>query len=104
MPVEFIGKPIEVKLSEDAAAVPVAFRLGRKEYKVADVLQHWEEHASGQAIPRHDDWRSGPQRVYYRLRTSEGEVYEVYMDWLATRRQGARRQEKSKWFAYRRIS
>jgi hypothetical protein len=104
MPVEFIGKPIEVELSEDAARVPVAFRLGGKEHKVADVLQRWEEHGFGQAIPGHGDWRSPPQRVYYRLRTTEGEVYEVYVDWLPTRRQGRRRQEKSKWFAYRRIS
>jgi len=103
MPVEFIGKPIEVELSEDAAPVPVAFRLGDKEYKVADVLQRWEEHASGQAIRGHDDGRAGPQRVYYRLRTREGEVYEVYVEWLATRRQGRRRQEKSKWFAYRKL-
>ena len=103
MPVEFIGKPIEVKLSEEAAGVPVAFRLGGKEYKVADVLQRWEEHGFGQTIPRHADWRSGAHRLYYRLRTAEGEVYEVYVDWLPTRRQGRRRQEKSKWFAYRKL-
>ncbi len=103
MPVEFIGKPIEVKLSEDAAPVPVAFRLGGKEYKVADVLQHWEEHASGQAIRGHDDWRAGAQRIYYRLRTSEGEVYEVYVELLPTRRHGRRRQEKSKWYVYRKL-
>lgn len=104
MPVEFIGKPIEVKLSADATPTPVAFRLGRKEHKVADVLQRWEEHGFGQAIPRHGDWRSGGHRLYYRLRTTEGELYEVYMDWLPTRRQGRRRQEKSRWFAHRRIS
>jgi hypothetical protein len=103
MPVEFIGKPIEVKLSEDAERVPAAFRLGGKEYKVADVLQRWEGHGSGQAIRGHDDWRPRPQRIYYRLRTSEGEVYEVYVDWLPTRRQGRRRQEKSRWFAHRRL-
>ena len=104
MPVEFIGKPIEVELGDDPAGTPVAFRLGRKDYKVADVLQRWEDHGFGQAIPGHGDWRSGSHRVYYRLRTSEGEVYEVYVDWLATRRQGKRRQEKSKWFAHRRIA
>jgi hypothetical protein len=103
MPVEFIGKPIEVELGEEPAGVPVAFRLGRKEYKVAEVLQRWEEHAFGQGVPGHEDWRSRPQRLYYRLRTSEGEVYEVYMDWVPTRRQGKRRQEKSKWFAHRRL-
>jgi len=30
-------------------------------------------------------------------------VYEVYVEWLATRRQGRRRQEKSKWYVYRRL-
>ncbi|MGQ9573209.1 MAG: DUF6504 family protein [Dehalococcoidia bacterium] len=104
MPVEFIGKPIEVEVSEDEARTPLAFRLGRKEHRVAEVLQRWEEHAFGQAIPGRGDWRSGQQRVYYRLRTSEGEVYEVYVDWLPTRRRGQRRQEKSRWFAYRRIA
>jgi hypothetical protein len=103
MSVEFIGKPIEVKLSEGDPPVPVAFRLGRKEYKVADVVQRWEDHGFGQVIPRHADWRPGYQRVYYRLRTTEGEVYEIYVDWLPAGRQGRRRQEKTRWFAYRRL-
>ena len=103
MPVEFIGKPIEVELSGEPAGAPVTFRLGRKEYKVAEVLQHWEDHSIREGMPGRGDWRSRPQRLYYRLRTTEGAVYEVYMDWLPTRRHGKRRQEKSKWFAHRKL-
>ena len=104
MAVEFIGKPIEVELGEEAGAAPVSFRLGRKEYQVADVLRRWEDQGFGQEIRGHLDRRSQHQRVYYRLRTSEGEVFEIYADWLASGRQGKRRGEKTKWFAYRRIS
>jgi hypothetical protein len=104
MPVEFIGKIIEVELGEGETPSPVAFRLGKKEHRVAEVLQRWEELGSGQQIPGHQERRGQGQRVHYRVRTSEGEVYELYVDWQAARRLGRRRQEKRRWFAHRRIS
>jgi len=104
VPVEFLGKAIEVELGEGEAPSPVAFRLGKTEHRVAEVLQRWEEQGSGQQIPGHLDRHGQGQRVYYRVRTSEGEVYELYVDWQADRRLGKRRQEKSRWFAHRRIS
>jgi hypothetical protein len=104
VPVEFVGKAIEVELSEGEAPAPVAFRLGKKEHQVTEVLQRWEEQGSGQQIPGHLERRGHVQRVHYRVRTSEGEVYELYMDWQPDRRLGKRRQEKSRWFAHRRIS
>jgi hypothetical protein len=103
VPVEFLGKAIEVELGEGEAPSPVAFRLGKTEHRVAEVLQRWEEQGSGQQIPGHQ--RHGQvERVHYRVRTSEGAVYELYVDWQADRRLGKRRQEKSRWFAHRRIS
>jgi len=105
VPVEFIGKAIEVELGEGEAPSPAGFRLGKKEHRVAEVLQRWEEQGSGQQIPGHQE-RRGPhgQRVYYRVRTDDGEVYELYVDWQADRRLGKTRQEKSRWFAHRRSS
>jgi len=104
VPVEFIGKAIEVELGEGEAPSPVAFHLGRKEHRVAEVLQRWEDQGFGQQIPGHQDRSGHGQRVYYRVRTSDGEVYELYVDWQAARRLGKHRQEKSRWFAHRRIS
>lgn len=104
MPVEFIGKAIEVELGEGETPSPVAFRLGKKEHRVAEVLRRWEEQGSGQQIPGHQERRGQGQRVHYRVRTDEGEVYELYLDWQSDRRLGKRRQEKSRWFVDRRIS
>jgi len=104
MPVEFIGKAVEVELGEGEAPSPAAFRLGKREHRVAEVLQRWEEQGSGQQIPGHQEHRGQAQRVHYRVRTDEGEVYELYLDWQADRRLGKRRQEKSRWFVHRRIS
>lgn len=97
MPVEFIGKAIEVELGEGETPSPATFRLGKKEHRVAEVLQRWEEQGAGQQIPGHLERRDQAQRVHYRVRTSEGEVYELYVDWQASRR-------LSRWFAHRRIS
>jgi hypothetical protein len=57
-----------------------------------------------QQIRGHQERHGQGQRVHYRVRTDEGEVYELYMDWQADRRLGKRRQEKSRWFVHRRIS
>ena len=104
MPVEFIGKAIEVELGEGETPSPVAFRLGNREHRVAELMQRWEEQGSGQQIRGHQERHGQVQRVHYRVRTDEGEVYELYMDWQADRRLGKRRHEKSRWFAHRRIS
>jgi len=104
VPVEFIGKAVEVELGEGEAPSPAVFRLGKREHRVAEVLQRWEEQGSGQQIPGHQERRGQAQRVHYRVRTDEGEVYELYLDWQADRRLGKRRQEKSRWFVHRRIS
>jgi hypothetical protein len=104
VPVEFIGKAIEVDLGEGEAPSPVAFRLGKQEHHVAEVLKRWEEQGSGQQIPGHQERHGQAQRIHYRVRTSDGGVFELYVDWQADRRLGKRRQEKSRWYAHRRIS
>jgi len=104
VPVEFIDKAIEVELDEGEAPSPVGFHLGKKEHRVAEVLRRWEERGSGQQIPGHQERRGQGQRIYYRVRTDDGEVYELYVEWQADRRLGKTRHEKSRWFAHRRIS
>ena len=104
MAIEFIGKPIEVELSEETPPAPTAFRLGGQRHEVAEVLSRWEEHGYGQRIRGHLDRQPQGQRFYYRVRTAEGEVFELYVDWSPVRRKGTKRSEKSQWFAHRRLS
>ncbi len=58
MPVEFIGKEIEVRLSDDPVRRPLAFKLGGKEHAVAEVLANWQDHGFGSANPRVRDWKA----------------------------------------------
>ena len=103
MPVDFLGREIEVRLSEDEAAAPLAFRLGSREYKIAEQLTTWEDRGFGN-LQRGRDWRQQQQRRYYRVRTEEGEVYELYADWSPGRRRRKVRTLGARWYLHRRLS
>lgn len=103
MPVEFVGREVEVRLSEDEPAVPVAFRLGRREYKVAEQIASWQDH-SFDNIQRGRDWRQQQRRQYYRVRTEEGEVCELYADWSPVRRRRKGGSGGARWYLHRRLS
>ncbi len=102
MPVDFVGREVEVRLSEDEAAAPLAFRLGQREYKIADQLGSWDDNTFGRQRGR--DWRQQQQRQYYRVRTEEGEVYELYADWSPTRRRRKAGAQGTRWYLHRRLS
>ena len=102
MPVEFVGREVDVRLSEDEAAAPLAFRLGQREYKVAEQLASWDDNTFGRQRGR--GWRQGQQRQYYRVRTEEGEVYELYADWSPARRRRKGGAHGTRWYLHRRLS
>ncbi len=103
MPVDFVGREVEVTLSEDKAPVPLAFRLGPREYKVAEQIASWPEGTF--AGPRRGrDWRQQQERRYYRVRTEEGEVYDLYADWSPRHRQRRQGGRGTRWYLDRRIS
>ena len=84
MPVDFVGREIEVTLSEDEAPVPLAFRLGHRQYKIVEQLARWEDHAFA-ALRRGRDWRGEQQRRHYRVRPGGGEGLELYVERAAAR-------------------
>ncbi len=101
MPVEFIGKEIEVALSDDPVRLPQSFKLGGKDYGVTEVISTWQDHAySGLPQPRRG-WQGGSQRQFYRLHTDQGETFEIYVETQAGRRGAA---HKARWYAARRLS
>jgi len=64
MPKQYFARQIEVTTGGDIK-VPVSFKLGDREYQIAEVLESWPDHGYGN---------------YYRVKTAEGEVYEIYYD------------------------
>ncbi len=106
MPVEFIRKEVSVTLGEGEERLPQRFRLAGKDYEVAEVMAAWQDHGySGLPQTRRGGggrgWRGGSQRHFYRLRTAEGETFEIYAETPAGRRGAA---GKPRWFAHRRIT
>jgi hypothetical protein len=92
-----------VSVSDEALRRPVAFKLAGKEHAIGEVLADWQDHGFARIAPAHVDWRFRHHRQYYRVRAKEGDIWEIYVDWLAGRRQRKNRPEKARWFAYRRI-
>lgn len=97
---EFIGRPVEVRTTGEVR-VPASFRLGDREYQVAEILEMWQDHGFGMASPLKKNWRLRHHRSYFRVRTTEGEVYELYLD---RARVGLRHGAPKRWFLYRRVS
>jgi hypothetical protein len=101
MPVDFVAREVEVTLSEDEA-VPVAFRLGSRQYKIAEQIASWQEGAFPGLRPGRE-WRQQRERRYYRVRTEEGEVYELYAAWSPARRRRREGTQGTRWYVHRRI-
>jgi len=98
MPPEFIGKEIVVTVEGEVMA-PVAFRLGDRDYRIAEILDWWTDHGFGGDPRRRRRWWQRRHRNYFRVRTEEGEVYEIYYD----RGANLKHPELKKWFLYRRL-
>jgi hypothetical protein len=98
-PGEFIGRPIEVQTTGEVR-LPASFRLGDREYEVEEILETWQDHGFGMASPLKKNWRLRHHRNYFRVRTTKGEVFELYLD---RTRVGLRAGAPSRWFLYRRL-
>ncbi len=101
MPVQFLGKEISVTLSEGEVRQPSAFKLGPKSYTVKEVIASWLDNAYGAVPARRRGWQDRPERQFYRVRTDEGDVFELYVDTPAGRKS---RPRKARWYAHRRVT
>jgi hypothetical protein len=98
-PGRFVGRPIEVTTA-GPVRVRASFRLGDREYEVSEVLDTWQDHGFGMAAPLKKNWRLRHHRNYFRVRTAEGEVFELYLD---RTRVGLRHGTPHRWFLYRQL-
>jgi hypothetical protein len=92
MPERFFGREIKVTTGGDVK-VPVSFKIGDREYIVAEVLESWPDYGFGRS-DRRKRWWMRHHRNYFRVRTAEGEVYEMYYE----RGVNLKNPEFKKWF------
>lgn len=95
---QFFGQQIDVTTSGDVK-VPVAFHLGDHDYVIADIVEAWQDYGFGKNPLCRKRWRQRHHRNYYRIKTTEGEIFEIYYD-RGTKLEHAR---SKKWFLYRQL-
>ena len=95
---QFFGKEIKVTVSGEVK-VPTAFCLGEREYAISEIIDAWPDHGFGPSSSRHKRWWQRRHRNYYRVKTTEGEVFEIYYD----RGTNLKYPERKKWFLHRQV-
>jgi len=98
MPEHFFARQIDV-ITGGEVKVPVSFRLDDCEYVIAEILEQWPDHGYGNQPPKRIKWYHRHHRNYYHVKTTEGEVYEIYYD----RGTKLDHPELKKWFLTRKL-
>lgn len=94
----FFGQEIEVETAGEVKE-PASFRLGDRVYQVAEVVEQWHDHGFGQPPLKKRRWWQRRHITCYRVRTAEGEVFELHHE-RGTHPDQARR---GKWYLYRQL-
>ena len=96
---QFFGREVKVTVSGEVKA-PISFRLDDREYVISEILLAWQDHGFGPtAAGRKKRWWERRHRNYYRVKTTEGEVFEIYYD----RGTSMKYPERRKWFLHRQL-
>ena len=99
MPQQFLGKEIQVITGGEVKA-PTAFTLDQRQYAIAEILREWQDHGYGPtAIGRRKRWWERRHRNYYLVKTTDGELFEIYYD----RGANLKHPELRKWYAHRKL-
>ncbi len=97
MPERYFSRLIEVATGGDIK-VPVSFKLDGREYIIAEILESWPDYGFGRSETS-KTWRQRHHRNYYRVKTADGETYEMYYD----RGTNLKNPEFKKWFLTQRL-
>jgi hypothetical protein len=98
MPQQFIGRDIRVMVAGELKT-PVSFTLDKREYSIAEILDSWQDYGFGRINPGRKRWWQRRHRNYYHVKTTDGEVYEIYYDRGIT----LEHPELKKWFLTKKL-
>jgi len=99
VPRSFFGKQIEVTTEGDVR-LPASLRLDGKLHTIREVLFSWHDSGFGNAPrTRPPRWWQRHHRSYYRVETTEGDVFEIYFD----RGTSLKNTKYRKWYVTRQL-
>lgn len=80
MPPEFFGREIQV-ITSGEVKIPVSFHLADREYVISEIVREWQDHGFGNSVARRKNkWWQRHHRNYYLVKTTDGELFEIYYD------------------------
>ena len=95
---KFFSREIKVTVSGEIK-VPTSFRLDEHEYVISEIVGAWSDHGFGLSPLRRKKWWQRHHRNYYRVKTIQGEIFEMYYD----RGTNLEHPERKKWFLCRQL-
>jgi hypothetical protein len=95
---KFIGKEITVQV-EGELNQPVSFLLDKLEYKIIEITESWPDYGFGGNQTGKKKWWQRHHRNYYRVKTTNGDIFEIYYD----RGVNKKHPEFRRWYASRKI-
>ncbi len=95
---QFFSKEIEVTIGGELRA-PLSFRLGGEEYIILEILEAWSDYGFGLSSLRRGRWWQRHHRNYFRVKTTQDEIFEIYYD----RGTDLEHPEFRKWFLSRQL-
>jgi len=95
---QFFGREVKVTVGGEVK-VPTSFRLDDREYAISEIIAAWQDYGFGPDERRRKRWWQRRHRNYYRVKTTEGEVFEIYYD----RGTSLKHPERKKWVLHRQL-
>jgi hypothetical protein len=92
---KFVSEPIEVT-TEGETHKPVRFIWRGEEFTITDLESTWQDWGYAAGAPARTSWRLRRHRNYYRVKTTAGRKFEIYLD--------RKDKEARRWYIYREIS
>ena len=95
---QFFSQEIKVTVGGEVKT-PTSFCLDDQTYLISEIIAAWPDYGFGQTALRRPKWWQRHHRNYYQVKTTEGEIYEIYHD----RGTNLEHPELKKWYLYRKL-
>lgn len=79
-PRRFFGKEVDVTVEGDRVHRPVAFSFDGETHEIKSILHYREDAGFGKGGRRSHRWWQRRHRNYYRVKTTNDELFEIYHD------------------------
>jgi hypothetical protein len=95
---QLISREIKVTVAGEIKT-PASFSLEGQEYTISDILATWPDYGFGRNPSGNRKWWQRHHRNYFQVKTTGGDVFEIYYD----RGANLNHPELRKWYVHRKL-